>query len=201
MLQRELIARDYPYARPGVEEKDWGRTITVGDPAGNRLIFLQPTAGRAERVPEHGSPIVADIVVPADARTAYEAFVDLGSWWDPRLTPDAATFRGVRVGAVGDTVELLHDDGGFPIGVVTAADVGQRYAQTFTLAVDPDHPTTLTVDFSPTEGGTRVRLSHGGWTAGNVAERAKFTEWPNLLARYAATVTPPGPGRDPAVSP
>lgn len=44
-LQRQLIAREYRYARPGLEEKDWGLTVTVGDPASNRLIFLQPNAG------------------------------------------------------------------------------------------------------------------------------------------------------------
>lgn len=41
-LQRELIAREYRFARPGLEQQDWGLTVTVGDPAGNRLIFLQP---------------------------------------------------------------------------------------------------------------------------------------------------------------
>jgi catechol 2,3-dioxygenase-like lactoylglutathione lyase family enzyme len=45
-LQRELVAREYRYARPGLEEQDWGLTVTVGDPAGNRLIFLQPTSNR-----------------------------------------------------------------------------------------------------------------------------------------------------------
>lgn len=45
-LQRELIAHEYRYARPGLEQKDWGLTVTVGDPAGNRLIFLQPSHQR-----------------------------------------------------------------------------------------------------------------------------------------------------------
>lgn len=187
-LQRDLIARDYPYARPGLESQDWGLTVTVGDPAGNRLEFLQRT-GEQHRPPEAEAAIVHDIVVPVDPERAYEAFVHRwGRWWDPRLTPDAESYRDIHVGAVGEPVELVHTGGRFPIGVVTAAEPGVRHAQTFTLAVDPEHPTSLTVDFEQVDDGTRVRLSHGGWTAANVAERAKFTEWPDLLRRYAATI-------------
>jgi catechol 2,3-dioxygenase-like lactoylglutathione lyase family enzyme len=40
-VQRELAAKDYRYARPDVEQQEWGRSVTVGDPAGNRLIFLE----------------------------------------------------------------------------------------------------------------------------------------------------------------
>ncbi|MFB9661873.1 glyoxalase superfamily protein [Glycomyces mayteni] len=36
----ELAAKDYPYARPGIEDAPWGsRTLTVGDPFGNTLRF------------------------------------------------------------------------------------------------------------------------------------------------------------------
>lgn len=188
-LQRELIARDYPYARPGVEQQDWGLTVTVGDPASNRIIFLQPLDSEPDRPEEAEAAIVHEIVVDADPLAAYAAFVDgFGDWWDPRLTPDASTYQGARAGGIGEPVELLHRGSTFPIGVVTEADPGVRYAQTFTLAVDPDHPTTLTVDFAAADGGTRVTLRHGGWTAGNVVERAKFTEWPDLLARYARSI-------------
>ena len=48
-LQRQLAERDYKYARPGLETEDWGLTVTVGDPAGNRLIFLQPQGARPGR--------------------------------------------------------------------------------------------------------------------------------------------------------
>lgn len=184
-LQRELIARDYPYARPGVETQDWGLTVTVGDPASNRIVFLQPVSSERDRPPEAEAPIVHEVVVAVGPTAAYDAFVrGFGDWWDPRLTPDVDSYRGARIGGVGEPVELIHDGFTFPIGVVTEATPGVRYAQTFTLAVDPDHPTTLSVDFTAVDGGTRVVLSHGGWSAANVAERAKFTEWPDLLRRY-----------------
>ena len=41
-LHRELAAKDYPFARPGIEEKPWRmRELSVADPFGNRLIFAQ----------------------------------------------------------------------------------------------------------------------------------------------------------------
>ena len=40
----ELRAKDYGYARPGVEQQPWGMAeCRVTDPFGNRLVFCQPT--------------------------------------------------------------------------------------------------------------------------------------------------------------
>ena len=42
-LQRELIAKDYKYGRPGVDDMPWGtRELRAHDPFGNRLIFYEP---------------------------------------------------------------------------------------------------------------------------------------------------------------
>lgn len=40
-LQRELIAKQSGYARPGVEAVGWGREMQVADPFGNRLRFCE----------------------------------------------------------------------------------------------------------------------------------------------------------------
>ena len=57
----------------------------------------------------------------------------------------------------------------------------------FTLAQDPDHPSRIDVAFDAAgRGSTRMRFSHGGWTAGNVAGRARFSEWPIILDRFVA---------------
>ncbi|WP_166359519.1 glyoxalase superfamily protein [Pseudomonas akapageensis] len=40
-LHRELEARQYAYARPGIEVLDWGRQLQVADPFGNRLRFCE----------------------------------------------------------------------------------------------------------------------------------------------------------------
>lgn len=47
-LHATLVAKDYHYARPGLEEEPWGRTITVHDPFGNRLTFLEVAAEDAD---------------------------------------------------------------------------------------------------------------------------------------------------------
>ncbi|MFA9217165.1 MAG: glyoxalase superfamily protein [Sphingomonadaceae bacterium] len=41
-LQRELLAKNYPYAKPGVDEQPWGRMMQIADPFGNRLRFCEP---------------------------------------------------------------------------------------------------------------------------------------------------------------
>jgi uncharacterized glyoxalase superfamily protein PhnB len=44
-LHRELIAKKYRFARPGLEETPWQtREVTVGDPFGNRLTFYEDVA-------------------------------------------------------------------------------------------------------------------------------------------------------------
>jgi uncharacterized glyoxalase superfamily protein PhnB len=39
-FQQQLLAKNYPYARPGIEDTPWGsRDMSVKDPFGNRLTF------------------------------------------------------------------------------------------------------------------------------------------------------------------
>lgn len=40
-LERELLAKQYGYARPQAEAVDWGLQMEVWDPFGNRLRFCQ----------------------------------------------------------------------------------------------------------------------------------------------------------------
>lgn len=45
VLHRELIAKKYSYARPGLEHTPWQtREVTVTDPFGNRLTFFEAVA-------------------------------------------------------------------------------------------------------------------------------------------------------------
>lgn len=143
-----------------------------------------------------GEAIVHSVVVDADRQRAFEVFTEhFGAWWDPRLTAAPHTFSGVRVPtAPGEEVVFEHADGvHYPVGRVTDYEPGQRFAMSFWLALDRDHPTRLLVEFEPTPAGaqTHVTLTHDGWTASTVAERPKFTEWPDLLRRYAEFVGNP----------
>ena len=39
-FQKQLLEKQYKYARPGIEDMPWGsRDMSVGDPFGNRLTF------------------------------------------------------------------------------------------------------------------------------------------------------------------
>ncbi|MGE7991569.1 glyoxalase superfamily protein [Pseudomonas sp. NPDC089554] len=44
-LERELLDKQYGYARPQAEEVDWGLQMQVWDPFGNRLRFCQQIDG------------------------------------------------------------------------------------------------------------------------------------------------------------
>jgi len=40
-LHAELTAKNYRYARPGIEQQSWGRDMSITDPFGNRLVFSE----------------------------------------------------------------------------------------------------------------------------------------------------------------
>jgi predicted enzyme related to lactoylglutathione lyase len=40
-FHREITAKAYRYMRPGIEQRDWGRELTVTDPFGNRIRFTE----------------------------------------------------------------------------------------------------------------------------------------------------------------
>lgn len=40
-LQTELLAKDYGFARPGIQELPWGLVMEIADPFGNRLRFCE----------------------------------------------------------------------------------------------------------------------------------------------------------------
>jgi len=131
-------------------------------------------------------PIRHQVRVACSPERAFEAFtVEMGAWWDPDYSPDPASYTGIRVEPlVGGIVALVHGGAAYAFGEVTVWEPGERFAQTWTLAMDPSHPSSLDVRFEPVEGGCRVRLEHGGWNAGNAAFRDKFGDWPHLLGRY-----------------
>ena len=41
----ELLAKNYRYMRPGLEEAEWGLEVTVIDPFNNRMRFIERQAG------------------------------------------------------------------------------------------------------------------------------------------------------------
>lgn len=44
--QQQLLAKDYRYAKPGIEETPWEtREMSISDPSGNRLVFVEEIEG------------------------------------------------------------------------------------------------------------------------------------------------------------
>ncbi len=193
-LHAQLHGRDYDYARPGIRDEEWGRVMVVIDPFHNRIVFHQPVGDEVEPRPsEAAAPIELSYELDCTAADAFDAFTRrIDEWWHPAYAP--AGLERVEIdGEVGGQVSMLLADGTtYPWGTVTVWEPPREYAQTFTLAQDPEHPSMLSVRIELTGAngrrhpGSRLHFAHGGWTAGNVAGRARFTEWSILLDRFAA---------------
>lgn len=193
-LHAQLERRDYDFANPGVREEAWGRVMVVIDPFHNRLVFHQPVANDVEPRPtEAAAPIELTYELDCTPEVAFDVFTArIHEWWHPAYAPPGLE-RVVIDGEVGGRASMQLADGTtYPWGRVTVWEPPREYAQTFTLAQDPEHPSTLRVRILPTGSrgrqhpGSRVHFSHGGWTPANVAGRARFTEWAILLDRFAA---------------
>jgi catechol 2,3-dioxygenase-like lactoylglutathione lyase family enzyme len=190
-LHDELHARPHDYAHPGIRDEDWGRVMVVVDPFHNRLVFHQPVGGVPEgidpRPTEAAGPIELSYDLACSPELAWDAFVRrIDRWWHRAYAPPG--LREIRIDPmVGEAATMSLDDGTtYPWGTVIECEQPRHYAQTFTLAQDPEHPSRLDVWFEPRGRGCRMRFEHGGWTAGNVGGRAKFNEWHILLDRFAA---------------
>jgi catechol 2,3-dioxygenase-like lactoylglutathione lyase family enzyme len=42
-FQRQLLAKRYGYARPGLEVTPWAREVRLADPFANRVVFFEPS--------------------------------------------------------------------------------------------------------------------------------------------------------------
>jgi hypothetical protein len=134
-------------------------------------------------------PIVAEITVPVPPAQAFVGFTaQMGEWWDPMLSPDPPTFSSIAIDPNGD-VETVHENERYTWGRVTTWDPLGHLTMDFWLGHGKEEPTVLDVRFTEEGPGTRVRLEHGGWADGSDGVRAKYTHWPDLLARYAAHVS------------
>ncbi|ACQ78912.1 Glyoxalase/bleomycin resistance protein/dioxygenase [Beutenbergia cavernae DSM 12333] len=175
-------------------ERDYGgRTFAVRDAEGNLWSFGEY---RGAPVPDL-APHVHVLRVPTGPQEAFDAFaLRLGEWWHPSYTADSDTFAGVTIEPEVGGAVVEHHAGGreIPWGTVTTWDPGAEVAFTFSLALPEGVSSEVRVRFEPAPeddgAGTMVRFVHGGWTAENAQYRGKFAEWPVILERYAALLTP-----------
>lgn len=170
----ELIGSQWG-APPAIEESPMGRSITVHDPTGNRIVFVSAIAA-GNRYPDEVPPIVNGVILRLPPEAAFDRFTSF-SWWHRYGLADEGHV------SIDDGEVVFHNpDGNLSIGRVLTWEPGARYAQTFTLAQDAAYPTTLTATFEAVPEGSRVRVEHGGWNAGNAAHRARFADWPLILS-------------------
>ena len=192
-LHRELHEREYRYARPGVETMPWGLEVAVLDPFANRIVFHQLVE---ESVATEGGgtaagPIEHEFGVACPPGPAFAVFTGrISEWWHPAYAPPGLGGVEIEPAVGGACVMRVADGSAYRWGTVTAwepGDTAAHYGMDFTLAQDPDHPSRIDVWFDADgNGGSRLRFSHGGWTPGNVAGRARFSEWPVLVERFIA---------------
>ncbi len=132
--------------------------------------------------------IVSEYTLSASPEHAFATYTErIGEWWDGQYTANAETLEAVTIEPrVGGRVYATHSDlGRDDWGEVAVWEPGRRLVHTFTLAQDERHPSEVSVEFVPDEGGCVMRFAHGGWTEANVAERRKFSDWSHLLNRFA----------------
>lgn len=186
-LHDELRARPYDYARPGVRDEDWGRVMVVIDPFHNRIVFHEPVPADVEPRPaDAAGPIELEYDLACSPEHAFDTFTRIDDWWGPSYAPEGLVRVEIEPHVGGRVVHHLADGTAYVWGEVLIWDRPAHYAQAFTLAQDPEHPSRLDLWFEHRDDGCRVRFEHGGWTAGNVAGRGRFTEWDVLLDRFAA---------------
>lgn len=189
-LHDELHSRRYDYASPGIREEDWGRVMVVIDPFHNRLVFHQPAEDVAQgvdpRPAEAAGPIELVYDLACTPEHAFDSFARIDDWWGPSYAPEGLVRVEIETHVGGRVTHHLADGTAYVWGEVLVWERPSHYAQAFTLAQDPEHPSRLDLWFEPRDGACRVRFAHGGWTAANVAGRARFNEWHILLDRFAA---------------
>jgi len=141
-LHREVRSRPYDYAKPGIHDEDWGRVMVIIDPFHNRLVFHQLlTAADSSKDPrptEAAGPIELEYSLTCSPEHAFDAFVRLEDWWDPAYAPEGLLRAEITPGVGGAVVHHLADGTTYPWGEVLVWDRPAHYAQSFTLAQDPD---------------------------------------------------------------
>lgn len=168
----------------------WGISY-VTLPAGS-LETMEPVIRRliGSSTPGEYEPISHRYDLACGVERAWDVYVNrIGEWWHPQYTTDPTGFAGVTIEPrIGGRVSTSYHDGHVEVwGAVMTIEPERLLVHTSTLAQNPEHPSLISVRFSPRgDASCRVDFAHGGWDDGNAGDRAKFSEWPRILDRFAA---------------
>jgi hypothetical protein len=129
-----------------------------------------------------------------DAATAFVTYAGrIGEWWPSAYSagPDTLETVVMEPGVGGRVYERHTGDQEYEWGRVTVWQPGEALAYTSMMAQNRDFPSEVRVQFVEEPAGCRVDFTHGGWVEENVADRAKFSDWPVILASFAAIAEAP----------
>lgn len=105
-LHAELIAKDYAYAKPGLETVDWGVQMQISDPFGNKLRFCEWESAP----PAHAPPAVPDAPPPGYYRhTDGGLYQVVGMGRDSRDASDVVLYDHVWPFEGGRWTRPLHE--------------------------------------------------------------------------------------------
>lgn len=119
---------------------------------------------------------------PHSAEVLFDAWTDeegMRSWMRPGPTEDVRVELDVRVGGAYTIEMIFAEDSIVHTGRYTVVDRPNRLVFTWD-APHFDEPTTVTVDFRPTDEGTEVRLLHEGLPSADSAD-AHRGGWQTIL--------------------
>jgi uncharacterized protein YndB with AHSA1/START domain len=115
------------------------------------------------------APLVVEVTVPAPPLRAFDYFTrDIARWW-PLATHSVARDDAASVAfegrAGGRLVETARDGDRCTWGTVETWEPGARLRFSWHPGRDAATAQWVEVTFVAVPGGTRVRLTHGGWDA------------------------------------
>ena len=137
-------------------------------------------------------PVVKELVVPVEPARAFRRFTEeMGTWW-PRETHSVFEARCTAVrmeGWVGGRLYEVSETGEeAEWGRVTAWEPPARVAFTWHPGRDAETAQEVEATFEAGEGGTRLRLVHGGWEvlgdAAHGTRQGYDTGWDHVLGLY-----------------
>ncbi|MGH2361159.1 MAG: SRPBCC domain-containing protein [bacterium] len=133
-------------------------------------------------------PIAHEYDLRCSPAHAFDVYVNrIGEWWHPDYTANPQSLEAVTIEPrVGGRVYATHrDEGEDTWGRVTVWEPPRRLVYTSTLAQGQDDPSEITVRFTPSGDGCKVRFEHGGWN-----EATRPTGASSRIGRSSSTVSP-----------
>jgi uncharacterized protein YndB with AHSA1/START domain len=105
--------------------------------------------------------IEKSVVLPCPPEKAFRLFTErISEWWPVSHRPSKDPASMVRIEPMGRFCETASDGREHDLGFVREWQPPSRLVLDFYPGTDPQHPTEVTVRFTPDDGGTRVTVEH-----------------------------------------